>query len=163
MTQRASVILFAWEPSRRPLKNAIAQIAVPQLRPALGSSVAGKEREPPSLQARAGLPVGVFRSLLREHILCGRAGPPREPVRESRPPAERQRQNTRGEAAGVPALGSICLQGQPHEAPELSAELVLGFYLALAAKSLNQYVTELTGTGYLPVTDAKPSWQWLHT
>lgn len=60
MTQRASVILFAWESFRRPLKNAIAQIALPQLRPALGSRVAGKEREPPSLQARARFACGCF-------------------------------------------------------------------------------------------------------
>lgn len=60
MTQRASVILFAREPFRRPLKNAIAQIARPQLRPALGASVAGKGREPPSLQARARLACGCF-------------------------------------------------------------------------------------------------------
>lgn len=74
-----------------------------------------------------------------------------------RPPVERGRGRTpRERPADVPVLGSICLQGQLHKAPELCAELVLGFFLALSAKILNQYVTELTGTSYLPVTDEKP-------
>lgn len=81
------------------------------------------------------------------------AGRSREPSERARPALREAEAEHQGRPAGVPALRATCLQGQLHS-PELSAELVLGFFLALAATILTQCVPELSGTSYLPVTAA---------